>query len=359
MHADYDPSLAAALAAEDCTETSGGLTVHIKHVPDAPWPGFDPRELDGVKALTARLAAAPAGKPTIAQQRAQMGGVNYNLNRAEIHTRYLEVPTTAGPVPVWVCFPRDLTGAHPALLYVHGGAFRAGTPFHVENACRLIAERADCPVFNIDYSLPPEHPCPIPAIQVYEVLCWVHAHAHEFRADADRLVMAGDSAGGNLTAVCAQADNDRNTHYLRAQVLLYAKLLFLNDALPGYVRDLSVIRMAPEQAHLLPFCTMIGSDEANAGDAEVYLQGRYTGTEPFVSPMLGRLEGLPRTLLLLAEYDGLRLEGEHYAKLLLAAGVPCRVVRYCGVCHGFFDELGIVPQAEAAADEIAALLRSL
>ena len=77
------------------------------------------------------------------------------------------------------------------------------------------------------------------------------------------------------------------------------------------------------------------------------------------SPAFGDCHGLPRTLFILAEYDGLRLEGEFYAKKLLSAGVPVRVLRYRGVCHGFFDALGILPQSEAAANEIAGLLNDL
>ena len=103
----------------------------------------------------------------------------------------------------------------------------------------------------------------------------------------------------------------------------------------------------------------IGSDGSNAGDEAAYVQGKHDITTPYISPAFGRCENLPRTLFILAEYDGLRLEGEFYAKKLKAAGVPVRVLRYRGVCHGFFDALGILPQSEAAANEIAALVEEL
>lgn len=161
--------------------------------------------LDGrMKALLDEMAMQARQQClTEPQQRDLMGGVNYNLNRVEIYTRYIEVSTTCGNVPVWIYWPRRMEGLRPALLYVHGGAFKGGTPFQVENACRLIAERADCVVFNIDYALPPEHPYPIPTTQVYETLCHVASHAHAYRVDKTHIYMGGDSAGGNLTAVCA------------------------------------------------------------------------------------------------------------------------------------------------------------
>jgi len=142
-------------------------------------------------------------------------------------------------------------------------------------------------------------------------------------------------------------------------VLLYAKLTFTNHELPGYARDESAFDIVDEQKHLLPGMLRIGSDPSNQGDADVYVQGRYDIKTPYISPAFGKCENLPRTLFILAEYDGLRLEGEFYAKKLMESNVPVRVLRYAGVCHGFFDALGILPQSEAAANEIANLLNDL
>ncbi|MBO5523360.1 MAG: alpha/beta hydrolase fold domain-containing protein, partial [Roseburia sp.] len=220
-------------------------------------------------------------------------------------------------------------------------------------------ERADCVTFNIAYSLAPDYPYPIPSTQIYEVLCYVHDHAEEFSVDAEKIMMAGDSAGGNLTAVCAQMDRDKGTCYLKAETLIYPKLIFSNYLLEGYQRDESAYVIAEEQKELLPGMIGLGSDESNAADEAVYAQGNYDITIPYISPAFGKKEGLPRTLLLLAEYDGLRLEGEFYAKQLKEAGVPVRVLRYRGVCHAFFDQLGILPQTEAALNEIVKLILQL
>jgi len=269
------------------------------------------------------------------------------------------VPTSYGNVPVWGYYPRFGRKVRPSLIYVHGGAFFGGTPFTTENPCRYVADRADAVVWNVAYSLAPEYPYPIPCTQVYEVICWLHDHAGEFGMDPEKIAIAGDSAGGNMCAAAAQMDRDKGTHYVKAEVLLYAKLTFTNHELPGYARDESAFDIVEEQKHLLPGMLRIGSDPSNRGDEEVYVQGKYDIKNPYISPAFGDCNNLPRTLFILAEYDGLRLEGEFYAKKLLDAGVPVRVLRYGGVCHGFFDALGILPQSEAAANEIANLLNDL
>lgn len=314
-----------------------GVTVECKAVPDGIPNSLDPRQLRLELAMQAENGSREGPPPPLEVIREHMGGFNYNLCRKEIYTRYIEVPTSFGTVPVWGYYPRHGGQMRPSLIYVHGGAFFGGTAFTTENPCRLIAEKADAVVWNVDYGLAPEHPYPIPCTQVYEVICWLHDHGEKYGMDIRKIAIAGDSAGGNLCAAAAQMDRDKGTLYVAAQVLLYAKLTFTNHELPGYARDESVYEIVDEQKSLLPGMLRIGSDEANQGDADVYVQGKYDLKTPYISPAFGRCEQLPRTLFILAEYDGLRLEGEFYAKKLQAAGVPVRVLCYLGVCHTLYS----------------------
>ena len=356
---EYDQNLTQKLTQPGIMLDVGGVQVEYKPVPDGQPHALDPRQLKMELAMQEQMAKQSGPPPTLQQVRDSMGGFNYNLCRQEIWTRYLEVPTSCGKVPVWGYYPRRGRSLRPSLIYVHGGAFFGGTPFTTENPCRLVADRGDAIVWNVDYSLAPEHPFPIPCTQVYEVICWLHDHAAEFGMDPEKIAIAGDSAGGNMCASAAQMDRDKGTHYVKAEVLIYAKLTFTNHDLPGYARDESAFEIVEEQKHLLPGMLHIGSDPSNDGDERIYVQGKYDIRNPYISPAFGDCAGLPRTLFVLAEYDGLRLEGEFYAKKLQAAGVKVRVLRYGGVCHGFFDALGILPQSEAAAIEIAGLLNEL
>lgn len=336
-----------------------GVEVELKNVPDGIRNALDPRQLKIELAMHAEMANRQGPPPSLEEIRAHMGGFNYNLCRKEIYTRYIEVPTSVGIVPVWGYYPRHGRKMRPALVYVHGGAFFGGTPFTTENPCRLIAEKADAVVWNVDYSLAPEYPYPIPCTQVYEVVKYLYEHACDYGMDAEKLAVAGDSAGGNMCAAAVQMDRDNKTHYIKAQVLLYAKLTFTNHELPEYEREELAFEIVDEQKQFLPGMIGIGSDISNKGDADVYVQGKYDIKTPYISPAFGECTGLPRALFLLAEYDGLRLEGEFYAKKLQEANVPVKVIRYCGVCHGFFDALGILPQSEAAVTEIATFLNEI
>lgn len=350
---EYPSELVKKLGEPGIIQTVNGVPVECKAVPDGPANALDPRELKRQQ----ENGGTWDPNASLQEQRDRMGGFNYNLNRKEIWTKYLLVPTSCGDVPVWCYYPRRMGTARPALVYVHGGGFFGGSVYTVENQCRLIAERADCSVWNVDYSLAPQHPYPTACIQVYEMIRHLFDHAAQYNVAQDSIMVAGDSAGGNIAAVAAQMDRDRGTNYVAGQVLIYAKLAFTSYGLPGYVWDEHMFRIVDEQKHMLKDLLALGTDAANKQCAANYVQGREELCAPYVSPAFGKAEGLAKTLMIQAEYDGLRLEGEFYARKLLDAGVPVRMIRYCGTAHAFFDGLGILPQAEAAVNEIADFLQ--
>lgn len=332
-----------------------GLSVELKRAEDGNGPGtIDPRILKQMKER--HFPMEEGREPPIAVMRKRMIGTNYNMNTVPIGTKYLEIDTTCGKVPVWMYYPAGMEGKRPCFMHVHGGAFFGGSVITVENGCRLLAERANAIVCNIDYSLPPETPYPVPTTQIYEALSCLSRNASFYQIDEKNIFVGGDSAGGNMSASVTQMDRDRNTGLLKGEVLIYPKLIFANDLLEGYERDLSVFELVEEERKYLEELTSIGSDESNERDAAFYVQGKHDLKNPYISPMLGKKEGLPKTLMIQAEYDGLRLEGEYYARLLKEAGVPVRMLRYCNVSHGFADQIGILPQAEAAINEIAAFI---
>lgn len=297
---------------------------------------------------------SPSEPPTAQQMRACMGTPNLNICdlSVPVYTKYFEIPTSVNPVPVWMYYPKGISEDRPMLMYMHGGAFVGGSPFQLENECRYIAQQGNCIVINVDYDLAPEYPWPTAAHEHYEILCWFVKHAREYFIDTDKIYVGGDSAGGNHAAVLAQMDRDMGSKYIKGQILFYPKLIFDNNLLPGeYERDLSEWQLIPEQEDLKEALLFIGSDEANAGDQNYYAKGQ-DWKNPYISPACGECKGLPRTLFLMAEYDGLRLESEYYAEKLSKAGVEVRAICYRGVHHGYFDLMGILPQTEAACKEI-------
>lgn len=230
----------------------------------------------------------------------------------------------ADGVPVRIYDPAPGTGGRPLAVYFHGGGWvMCGLDSH-DALCRALAVASGAVVVSADYRLAPEHPWPAAPDDALTVLLWARAQAAGLGCDPARLVVAGDSSGGNLAAVTA----------LRAPELVAGQLLFYPplDASMGFP---SVAEFAEgyfhTAAHMAWYWDQYGGDPAH----------------PHVSPLRAAdVSGLPRTLIVLADCDVLRDEGLAYGRRLGGAGVDCAVHLVPGVFHGF---LGLPLPASATA----------
>ncbi|MDD4796342.1 MAG: alpha/beta hydrolase [Eubacteriales bacterium] len=353
----YDKALYEALRRAENIVDVGGARVNIKPIPDDDRPGVpDPREL----AVLLENAKQPRiENPTIADQRNSMGFPNRNLNTVEIYAKYEELMFGGNTVGLWRYYPRKPEGKknRPALLYIHGGGWMGGTPYTVENPCRLLAERADAVVFNIDYSLAPEKPFPHGFNDCWAALVHIHTNAEAYGIDRQRIGVGGDSAGGNLSAALATKDRDMGTHIIQYQALIYPMVTFRTYTTPGYRFALEDFEMADEYRDILMPGVIGLSHTAIPEGAPMhpgYLPHQDDMDSPYASPMLSpSFAGLPKTLVATAEFCGLRTQGEQYAALLQAAGVDVRTIRYKGSTHAFLDKLGVFPQAEDLVQQMA------
>jgi acetyl esterase len=251
------------------------------------------------------------------------------------------IPGPAGEIPVRIYTPAG-TAPLPLLLYFHGGGWVLGGIETHDATCRELANGAGSVVVSVDYRLAPEHKFPAAAEDCYAATQWAVAHAAEVGADARRVAVAGDSAGGNLAAVVSQMARDRGGPVLVFQLLVYPATAAAFDT-PSY-RDnaegylLTTADMRWFWGHYL-------ADEADAAS-------------PYASPLrAARLAGLPPALVITAEFDPLRDEGEQYGQRLDDAGVPARVSRYDGMIHGFFGMTHLMDKARAAVQEACTNLR--
>ena len=225
------------------------------------------------------------------------------------------------------------------LVYFHGGGWVLGSVETHDDVCRKLANAMGHAVLSVDYRLAPEHPFPAPVDDCTHALRWAHSHADELGIDPKRIAVGGDSAGGNLAAVVA----NMNIVPLKFQMLIYP----VTDATrrsTSYCDNAEGYRLTA--AGMKWFC-------------DHYLSGS-NGSEvdPRVSPLhadAATLSGAPPALVITAEYDPLRDEGEQYAQRLLEAGVACSLTRYYGQIHGFFsmsefcdDGWGALMQAASA-----------
>ena len=368
----YDESAVRYLQLQQSPIDVDGLPVIIKTSPTEPRPGyldFDEMEIMKTHWIARGKAEQPVPRnPQAALQgmRDGMGFPNRNLNNVEIHTKYETLRIGNNDVGVWRYYPRkkQREGCRPCFVFLHGGGWIGGSPYTVENPCRLIAELADAVVFNVDYALAPEKKYPNGFEDCFGVVRHIFDHAQAYGVDKLKIAVGGDSAGGNLTAAVATRDRDEGTGMVALQVLMYACVVMKSHDVPGCQWRLSDYTIAPEQSAMIEPLLGIGRPK---GDGEDILMGdmyfpnpAVQVEEPYASPLLtASYAGLPRTLSVAAEFDGLRIQDEEYARRLHAAGVPVKTIRYRGVTHAFVDRLGFVPQAEDLCKEIAQALRDL
>jgi acetyl esterase len=248
-----------------------------------------------------------------------------------------------GEIGVRVYQPRDGYGPFGVLVYLHGGGFVIGSLDSVDGVCRMLANRARCVVVSVDYRLAPEHPFPAGLDDAIAATEWVQDNAAEINGDRFRVAVAGDSAGANLAAVVALANRGGVRPPLKLQALLYPS----TDRRAGYVS------LAEN-----------GSGYLLESDMRAWFLRCYThGTDVAVddwrlSPLCASShDGVAPALVITAEYDPLRDEGEAYAAALRASGVAVESTRYDGMIHGFVSFLGIVDAAQVAVDQTALALR--
>jgi acetyl esterase len=233
-------------------------------------------------------------------------------------------------------------GPFPALVFFHGGGWVIGDIQTHDGICRSLANAAGAVVVSVDYRLAPEHKYPAAAEDSFAATRWVASEARRLNVDPSRIAVGGDSAGGNLAAVVALMARDRGGPALAFQLLVYP--------VTQHAFDTASYRENSE-GYLLTRASM-------EWFWNHYLRSAADGRQAYASPMLAAsLERLPPALVMTAEYDPLRDEGEGYADSLRRAGVPVTVTRYKGLVHGFFRWINLVDQARAARDEAASALR--
>ncbi|WP_104103285.1 alpha/beta hydrolase [Arthrobacter sp. 08Y14] len=249
------------------------------------------------------------------------------LHRVEDST----AATSAGDVPIRIYTPAD-ADAYGLLVYFHGGAFFLGSVDTHDHVARSLAKETGCKVISVDYRLAPEAAFPAGLQDCYGVLRWAAEQGESLRWNGRTLAVAGDSSGGTYAAAVTAMAKDDGFTGITHQVLFY----------PSLDLDFDIDRYASmrenaegyglETAGLKPF---------NA----FYLDSGADPADPLVSPIKRKdLAGLPPALIITAEHDPLRDEGELYGAQLLEAGVDAVVTRYHGANHGFVANFSWIPE---------------
>jgi len=248
-------------------------------------------------------------------------------------------------VPVRIYRPSS-SKTLPCVMYFHGGGWVIGNLDSHDTLCRHIAEHSDCVVISVDYRLAPEHKYPDAIDDCYLATSYAAQHATELEIDGSRLVVAGDSAGGNLAAAVSLKARDETANAgsgpnISLQVLIYPAIeadfttSSYHDFAEGFGLTAETMQWMWEQ-----YWT-----ESNPHDKK------------YVVLTENDLSGLPKTHMITAEYDVLRDEGEAFADKLKAAGVDITMKRYDGMLHGFIHFSALFDVGLEAIREFGQLIR--
>ncbi len=266
----------------------------------------------------------------------EMSGPAPLMARVEEHTLEQE----GGNVVLRVLVPINPPAG--VIVYYHGGGWVIGSIDEFDTMARKLAERTSCAVVLVEYRLAPEHRYPVAVDDSYAALEWTAAHLQEIAGGEVPLFVAGDSAGGNLSAVVAVRARDRHGPEIALQILIYP-VTDANFDRPSYTD--------PENALLLTREGMIWFWDHYAPDPA---QRTEAGASPLQTP---DFSALPPAVILTAEYDVLRDEGEAYAERLADAGVQVDLHRYKGQIHGFFM-LQMLPGSELGYQQVVKAIRA-
>jgi acetyl esterase len=302
------------------------------------------RDPDAEK-LVAQMAAA--GQPPLSQlgvegartyleeKAAGVAGPEMDLCVNEL------IPMEGGEVPARIYRARP-SAAQPVVVYFHGGGWVVGSVAASDPFCRHLAQAAECVVVSVDYPLAPEHPYPAAVLSAIAAIEWASDHAKGWGGDPERLVVLGDSAGGNLAAVAVRHILEQDACPVARQILAYPGVAADRDGANGPFGDEWPLTSSDRAWYL-----------------EKYLPNGKPDNDPDVAPLLADASGMPPTTLLLGGCDPLVREGLLYASHLWDAGVSVDLHVYSGQIHGFltFDEK-VLPRSAEALGVVANAIRT-
>jgi acetyl esterase len=289
-------------------------------------------------------AANAVERPALADENLQLqreafGGLM--LLAGEPEPVYSVEDRDAEGIPVRIYRPSADDGLS-VVVYLHGGGWTIGSVDQYDPVMRQVANAANAIVVAPEYRLAPEHPFPAPLDDCWHALCWTAKNASAFGGESARLAVMGDSAGGNLSAVCALQARDSGGPDLALQVLVYP-VTDCDLSTPSYCENRDGYLLTENEMRWFFDC---------------YTRGDIDRTDWRISPLrAGDVAGVAPAFVLTAEFDPLRDEGEAYARRLAEAGVPVQQHRYDGMVHAFFGLSAAFDASRDAIDRAATALR--
>ncbi|MGX7025706.1 alpha/beta hydrolase [Vagococcus hydrophili] len=365
MKRNYEAVLAEKIREQQYQVTHRDVPVTIKPIPDCDITGaMDPRLYQNQKKLSLIMKFMPkslmkfdASPKSIKRLRKMFNSVDSTpMVEEKIEEMAFTVTAEDGyEIPMIRFQQAQPIENSPVLYFIHGGGFFAGSIDVVREALRLFVHETNMIAVSIDYRLAPENPYPIGHKDCYSGLRWLADHVSEWGADPHSIFVAGDSAGGNLTAYCSNRDIEENRQDVCGQILLYPTLNMggVKDKYTEFSIDRDVKMYKKHESVIRPsieiFSEMTGGLQEILGTDNVLV--------PYLTPYMSVSEKMPPTMITSGEHDFLTFESLAYAKKLIDLGVDTTVTLYNGMGHAYIDQIGNFPQAEDCIRDISDFVR--
>jgi acetyl esterase len=254
-----------------------------------------------------------------------------------------------GPIRVRIYKPKKegpKSGSAPLVVFFHGGGWIVGDLDLSDEALRLLSGLSGATIVSVEYRLAPEHPFPAGLEDCYAATVWAVENTKALGVDPRKLVVCGESAGGNLAAATTLLAKKRKGPKIAYQILIYPPLDLVRDQ--STYTDTEVGRLTMAAKEMLWMRDNYLQDDKHEGIKN-----------PLVSPIMGDLKGLPTALMFTAENDPLTEQDRDYARKLRKAGVRVRLVNYPGAIHGFWNFPSHFDSGDDAVRKAARVVKAL
>ncbi|MHA1717892.1 MAG: alpha/beta hydrolase [Promethearchaeota archaeon] len=278
-------------------------------------------------------------KKGIGMIRESMGGNSRDISKRAIKTENRKIDGYKGKIRIQIYVPEG-TKKRPILVFYHGGGWVGGSMWAVENFCKGVCDQADCVGINVEYHLAPENPFPVGLEDSYAAIKWAVDNAEYLQIDPSKIILGGDSAGGNFAAAISLMARERKEFSIDKQILIYAAT---NLAEP----------MMSDTSKFPP-----GLMKVNGVMANLYFKGKVDKKDPRISPIFAKdFSNFPATLMTVGDQDFLYESSLKFAKKLDAAGTPVKFILYKNANHAFIDNTGNSAIADDFVREAAEFIK--